>query len=125
MAELGEILQAPSEEDFESRFTDRYFTTTLSDGSVVALVDNGASRALTYANRLDYVREALRARMRECEQQSEAIRRGMCQIIPEALLNMVSHQELEEWVYGKKSIDLELLRRHTEYARGYSPKVSD
>ena len=125
VAELHEILQAASEEDFESRFADRYYTTTLSDGSTVELVESGSSMVLTFPAREDYVRRALRARMRECEQQSEAIRRGMCQIIPEALLNMVSHQELEEWVYGKKSIDLELLRRHTEYARGYGPKHSE
>jgi len=27
---------------------------------------------------------------------------------------MVGHLELEEWVYGKKTIDIDLLRRHTE-----------
>jgi hypothetical protein len=27
---------------------------------------------------------------------------------------MVGHLELEEWVYGKKTIDVDLLRRHTE-----------
>lgn len=31
---------------------------------------------------------------------------------------MVSYQELEEWIYGKKTIDVELLKRHTEYAQG-------
>jgi hypothetical protein len=31
---------------------------------------------------------------------------------------------LEEWIYGKKSIDVELLRRHTEYARGYNENQS-
>jgi hypothetical protein len=35
--------------------------------------------------------------------------------VPEALLNMVSHAELEEWVYGKKHIDVDLLRRNTVY----------
>ena len=27
---------------------------------------------------------------------------------------MVGHLELEEWVYGKKTIDIELLKRHTD-----------
>lgn len=58
--------------------------------------------------------------MKECSQQCEAIKRGMCRIIPEALLNMVSYRELEEWIYGKKTIDVQLLKRHTIYAKGYT-----
>jgi hypothetical protein len=29
---------------------------------------------------------------------------------------MVSYQELEEWIYGKKTIDVALLRRHAEWS---------
>lgn len=36
-------------------------------------------------------------------------------IIPDALINMVSSQNLEAWICGSKSIDLEMLRRHTRY----------
>ena len=125
VAELKELLLARSEEEFESRFPDQHFTTTLSDGSTVELGDGGSKREVRFSDREAYVRKVLYARMKECEQQSDAIKRGICQIIPEALLNMVSYQELEEWIYGKKSIDVELLRRHTEYAKGYSPKESD
>lgn len=58
--------------------------------------------------------------MKECEQQCAAIKRGICQMVPEALLNMVGYQELEEWVFGKRYIDHELLARHTAYAGGLS-----
>mmetsp|Transcript_28539 Transcript_28539/g.43132 ORF Transcript_28539/g.43132 Transcript_28539/m.43132 type:complete len:95 (-) Transcript_28539:374-658(-) len=61
----------------------------------------------------------LNVRMKECSAQCEAIKQGICQIIPEALLNMVGHKELEEWIYGKKTIDIELLRRHTKFSKGY------
>lgn len=125
IAELKELLLASSPEDFESRFPERYFTTTLSDDSTVELAEGGSKREVTFASREDYARKVLYARMKEGEQQSEAIKRGICQIIPEALLNMVSYQELEEWIYGKKCIDVELLKRHTEYAKGYSAKESD
>jgi hypothetical protein len=91
----------------------------LSDLSTVPLEEGGSEKALNFANRSAYVRKTLKARMKECQAQCDAIKRGICQIIPEALLNMVSYQELEEWIYGKKSIDVELLKRHTEYARGY------
>lgn len=33
---------------------------------------------------------------------------------------MVSYQELEEWIYGKKSIDVGLLKQNSRLARGYS-----
>ena len=29
---------------------------------------------------------------------------------------MVSYQELEEWIYGKKTIDVALLRRHSTWS---------
>lgn len=77
---------------------------------------DGAKKPLTFENKTEYVRKALYRRMKECEQQCDAIKRGICQIIPEALLNMVSYQELEEWIFGKKYIDHELLARHTLYA---------
>lgn len=111
--ELKGILAA-SAEDFEAQFGDRFFTTRLSDQAVVPLEEGGSAKALTYENRVDYVKKVLHARMTECEAQCRAIKRGMCQIIPAALLNMVGHQELEEWVYGKKTIDIALLRRHTD-----------
>ena len=39
----------------------------------------------------------------------------MVKIVPEALLNMATSQELETWVCGKKIVDIELLKRHTKY----------
>lgn len=39
----------------------------------------------------------------------------MIKIIPEALLNMVTFNELETWVCGKPTVDIDLLRRHTKY----------
>lgn len=53
--------------------------------------------------------------MTECKVQCEAIKRGISRIIPEALLNMVTYNELETWVCGKAIIDVDLLKRHTKY----------
>lgn len=55
------------ENAFENRFASRSFTTTLSDGCSVALEEGGAKRELTFANRTEYVRKTLYARMKECE----------------------------------------------------------
>lgn len=92
----------------------------LSDGkSRVELVAGGEDKELTFENRLEYARKKLYVRMNEFKRQAHAIKKGMCQIVPEALLNMVSHAELEEWVYGKKHIDVDLLRRNTGYEGAY------
>lgn len=113
-AEIKPLIECKKEE-FNELFGERFFTTYLSDGTQVELEEGGAERDLTYENRLEYAKRTLYVRMNECSKQCEAIRQGICQIVPEALLNMVSATELEEWIYGRKHIDVELLRRHTEY----------
>lgn len=123
VAQLKDLLAVTDEDEFSVSFGDRVFTTVLSDESTVEVEEGGASRTLTMANRVEYARKTLYTRFKECQQQCEAIKRGICQIVPEALLNMVSYQELEEWIYGKKTVDVELLRAHTEYggeSGGYS-----
>lgn len=118
--ELGHMLRSKNPEEFEAAFGGRFFTTQLSDSTAVELEADGAQRPLAYENRHEYARKALYRRMSECEQQCDAIKRGICQIVPEALLNMVSYQELEEWIFGKRYVDHELLSRHTEYGAGLS-----
>ena len=80
-----------SAEEFEYTFTERFFTTILSDGTEVELCENGARKLLTFQNREEFARSLIYTRLKECEVQCEAIKRGICQIIPEALLNMVSY----------------------------------
>jgi hypothetical protein len=41
-------------------------------------------------------------------------------IIPRSLLNIVTSKELEVWVSGRNSIDVELLSRHTIYTGAYN-----
>ena len=55
------------------------------------------------------------AKMKESQLQCKAIKRGISKIVPEALLNLVTHKELETWICGKKDVDIELLQRHTKY----------
>jgi hypothetical protein len=41
-------------------------------------------------------------------------------IIPCSLLNIVTSKELEVWVAGRNSVDVELLSRHTIYTGAYN-----
>ena len=92
------------------------FTTALSDQSIVELLPNGANTFVTHANRMQYVQLVVAARLSEHTAQVAAILRGIARILPTQLLNMLSWAELSVLIAGKPEIDVELLRRHTEYS---------
>ena len=92
------------------------WSVTLSDQeTLVELRDGGKDERVLYEERLEYIKLALYTRMRECSIQCAAIKRGIAKVIPEALLNMVTYNELETWVCGKAIVDVDLLKRHTKY----------
>lgn len=62
------MLASGSLEEFETTFSGMYFTTSLSDGTVVELEVDGAKKPLTFENRSEYARKALYRRLKECEQ---------------------------------------------------------
>lgn len=93
-----------------------YWTTELSDGTVVDLTDSGVGgkdQLVKYEERREYVKRALHARLVQSDNQCNAIKYGISQVIPAALLNIGTFDELEEWVSGKNYVDIEMLRRHT------------
>lgn len=47
----------------------------------------------------------------------QAIRSGLCQIIPESMLNIANLDDLETWICGDSKPNIDLLRRHTEYPK--------
>jgi len=119
--ETLKLIESFDEETFEATIN-QTFTTELSDKSVVELKENGANIRVTYADRHEYVALALAARLSEHKQQIEAIRRGIGQLVPLQLLNLLAWNDLEVLICGRTYIDIELLRRHTKYADGISPE---
>ena len=79
------------------------------------LREDGQELSVTFEERDVYVKEALLARLKESETQSAAVRRGIAKIVPIALINQLTHQELAMWVCGKAEVDIDLLMRHTKY----------
>ena len=73
---------------------------------------------------VEYVGEVIMARMKESQAQYNAIKRGIAKVIPPSLFNIVTAKELEIWVCGRNSVDIDLLRRHTKY-QGGSDSYSD
>ncbi|KRX01353.1 HECT-domain-containing protein [Pseudocohnilembus persalinus] len=50
------------------------------------------------------------------QNQIDAIKKGLYSILPKPLIKIFSATDLEEFVCGKKDVDLQLLKRHTNYS---------
>ena len=75
----------------------------------------GESNNVAYEHRLLFARQALKSRLLHSSAQVKAIRKGMSEVVPQAFLNIGTHEELETWVCGRSCVDIELLKRHTTY----------
>ena len=87
------------------------FVINLSNGDTVELVPHGDDLDLTYHNRAQYVELASQARLRECAQQIEAMRRGLCSIIPAAVVRLWTAKELERRVCGDPVISVSAIKK--------------
>lgn len=94
------------------------FTTHLSDNSECELKRGGRGQAVTFDNRVEFVRLAIEKRLGESKQQMESIRKGLVQVVPAPLLSLLSWFDLEVMVCGNPAIDVDMLRRHTRYSSG-------
>jgi hypothetical protein len=117
----------PSKEVFDQEIgRSLYFVTTLSDGSTVELKKNGSRLKVSYADRLEFIRRSIDARLQEFSLQVQAIREGVAKLVPSPWLNIVSGADLEVMICGRPTVDIELLRKHTKYAGGLdenSPRI--
>ena len=106
-----------SPEEFNSVFTET-FTALLSDMSSLELLPGGNSTPVTYERRKEYAELLLKARLAESELQCQAVRKGISFVVPLALLNFLTHQEIADLVCGRPNVDLEMLKRHARYGKG-------
>ncbi|KAL8570039.1 hypothetical protein ACOMHN_036316 [Nucella lapillus] len=113
--QLIDSIHAMDEESFSALARD--WSLTLSNGSQVVLrVDkDGNSKSLEYSSREEYVREVRRIRLTECDLQVAAIRRGLMAVVPEAVVELLTWQELETRVCGDPQITIEALKKTTYY----------
>lgn len=95
----------------------RSWSLILSNGTPVALRvdDEGCTQALGYNERFEYAAEVRRLRMSEFEEQLAAIRRGLISVVPEAVLELLTWQELESRICGDPNITIEALKKTTYY----------
>lgn len=101
-------MQSYDQDTFESIINES-FAVNLSDGTQKEIVDGGYEKAVTYLDWLEFIEKSLITRLKESYLQSKAIRAGISSIVPQALLNLATFNELNMWICGKIEVDLELL----------------
>jgi hypothetical protein len=115
---LDDILKINDKENFEV-FNEYKFTTMLSSGEEVELIENGKNINLSLENKKLYVELVEKTRLNEGKIQIDAIRSGLEQVIPIGILKLISWNEIEMLVCGKPILDVELLKENTVY-RGFN-----
>lgn len=118
------IIEATAENFGELSY---YWTVSLADGREHDLTDEGTGgkdKLVTFKERFEYVRRCIYTKLTESRIQCGAIRRGLSKIIPESILNLISHEEMESWVCGTNLIDVNLIRRNTQViGNDFSPEL--
>ncbi|CAK4082477.1 unnamed protein product [Aphanomyces euteiches] len=94
---------------------DLTFTTYLSDGTLVPLVPDGHNIAVTADNVAEYVERVITTRLSEGKAAIEAIKQGLCTIIPANAIALYTADELETRICGRADVDVTLLQANTEY----------
>lgn len=97
-------------ESFEERM--RTWNVVLSDGTSVPLKPNGEELIVLYDERNDYVRLTKETRMNEFKRQVSAIRTGLLDVVPQAVLQLLSAKELEMKICSCSEISMEELKRN-------------
>ncbi|CAF4939010.1 unnamed protein product [Rotaria sp. Silwood1] len=100
---------------FSSIMTELTFDVVSSTGQTYELIPGGFHIRITAANFEDYCMHYRQYRINEFYRQIEFIRQGLYSVVPWADLTVFTAHELEEVVCGKGYIDIEMLKRHTDY----------
>uniref|UniRef100_A0A3B4BGY9 HECT-type E3 ubiquitin transferase n=1 Tax=Periophthalmus magnuspinnatus TaxID=409849 RepID=A0A3B4BGY9_9GOBI len=91
------------------------FMAHSADGRLVPIVPGGQNISLSFANRTEYVEQALHYRLHEMDAQVSAVREGMSTIIPVPLLSLLTAQQLEQLVCGLPEVSVEMLKKLVRY----------
>jgi len=94
---------------------DMSFAAVLSDGSVRELADGGGNIKVSFDNRLDFIAAMKQTRLREFDKQIAALQRGLLSVVPQAVLDLITWQEMEQRICGDPDISLEALKKSTHY----------
>ncbi|KAG8437018.1 hypothetical protein GDO86_007920 [Hymenochirus boettgeri] len=116
LVNLLEMMELMDKETFEFKFGGELtYTTVLSDQRMVELVPGGSNISVRYEDRMEFIKMVQRARMEESKEQIGALRTGLLKVVPQAVLDLLTWQELERRVSGDPEITVEALKKLTRF----------
>jgi hypothetical protein len=89
-----------SSDAFDSVMSDRKFEVYGSDAKVYPLIPNGSNISITRSNAEQFCEAFTAYRINEFSVQCAAIRKGMATVLPSAMIQLFSWQEMERLVRG-------------------------
>uniref|UniRef100_A0A8B9H6Q8 HECT domain containing 3 n=1 Tax=Astyanax mexicanus TaxID=7994 RepID=A0A8B9H6Q8_ASTMX len=115
LVKLLEAMEHMDKETFDFKFgQELVYSTPLSDGRLVELIPGGGSVVVRYEDRMEFVRLVQKSRLEESKEQIAAIQAGLMKVVPQAVLDLLTWQEVEKKVCGDPEITVEALKRLSE-----------
>lgn len=113
---LLEVMEVMDKDTFEFKFGNELtYTTVLSDQRMVELIPNGSNTAVRYEDRKEFIRLVQKARLEESKEQIMAMQAGLLKVVPQAVLDLLTWQELEKKVCGDPEVTVDALKRLTRF----------
>jgi len=112
---LRDIEKKVDAETFDQTFADTNFVIIGSDGKEYPLVPGGRSKRLRWDNRDEYIRSVVEYRKNEFSAACQAMRRGLATVVPYSVLSLFTWMEIERFVCGLPTMDVDLLIKMTTY----------
>ncbi|XP_029971711.1 E3 ubiquitin-protein ligase HECTD3-like [Salarias fasciatus] len=118
LVNLLEAMENMDQETFEFRFGEELvYTTLLTDGQMVELIPGGSNVSVHYKDRSQFICLVQKARLEESKQQIAALRAGLLKVVPQAVLDLLTWQEVEKKVCGDPEITVEALKLSAQFGR--------
>ncbi|XP_047728419.1 E3 ubiquitin-protein ligase HECTD3 isoform X5 [Prionailurus viverrinus] len=116
LVKLLEVMEGMDKETFEFKFgKELTFTTVLSDQQVVELIPGGAGIIVGYEDRSRFIQLVQKTRLEESKEQVAAMQAGLLKVVPQAVLDLLTWQELEKKVCGDPEVTVDALRKLTRF----------
>ncbi|KAM4722366.1 E3 ubiquitin-protein ligase HECTD3 [Rhinophrynus dorsalis] len=116
LVKLLEMMELMDKDTFEFKFGGELtYTTVLSDQKMVELVPGGSNISVLYEDRVEFIKMVQRARLEESKEQIGALQAGLLKVVPQAVLDLLTWQELERRVCGDPEISVEALKKLTRF----------
>uniref|UniRef100_A0A8C3LUU2 E3 ubiquitin-protein ligase HECTD3 n=1 Tax=Chrysolophus pictus TaxID=9089 RepID=A0A8C3LUU2_CHRPC len=112
LVKLLEMLEEVDREAFNFMFgKELTYTTVRSDQRVVELIPKGSSTVVRFEDRKEFIRLVQKARLEESKEQVAAIRAGLLRVVPQAVLDLLTWQQLERKVCGNPEVTVDELKK--------------